>query len=183
MTSTQWGSVLTVPISPDDHIRGSIDAPVSLLEYGDYECPFCGAAALVIDEVRSQMGDDLAFVFRHFPLTTVHPHAFQAAEAAEAAGAQGQFWPMHDLLYQDQRHLATPNLVARAAFLGLDVDRFQAELLGDVYSDEVQEDFLSGVRSGVQGTPTFFINGVRHEGRWDVDSLLAAIHMAVPRHA
>jgi protein-disulfide isomerase len=182
MSFTQWGAELTVPVSPEyDHIRGPVDAPAWLLEYGDYECPSCGAAYPIVEEVRARMGDDLAFVFRHFPLTTVHPDAFQAAEGAEAAGAQGQFWPMHDLLYEDQRHLAGPDLVARAVALGLDVGRYQTELQGHVYSDRVQENFLSGVHSGVQGTPTFFINGIRRDGPWDLESLLAALQMSVSR--
>jgi protein-disulfide isomerase len=179
---TGWGDVLALPINAGrDHIRGTVDAPVSLLEYGDYECPFCGVAYPVVEAVREEMGDALRFVYRHFPLTTVHPHAWMAAEASEAAGAQRRFWPMHDLLFEDQKHLAVPDLVARARVLGLDEDRFEEELAAHVHADRVQEDFVSGVRSGVPGTPTFFVNGVRYEGPTDVDSLLAAVQMPLVR--
>ena len=179
---TGWGDVLALPINPGrDHIRGTVDAPISLLEYGDYECPFCGVAYPVVEAVREEMGDALRFVYRHFPLTTVHPHAWMAAEASEAAGAQRRFWPMHDLLFEDQEHLAVPDLVARARALGLDEDRFGEELAAHVHAGRVQEDFVSGVRSGVPGTPTFFVNGVRYEGPIEVDSLQAAVQMPLVR--
>ncbi|HEY0396976.1 MAG TPA: DsbA family protein [Acidimicrobiia bacterium] len=182
MSFTGWGDVLALPINPGrDHIRGTVDAPISLLEYGDYECPFCGVAYPVVEAVREEMGDALRFVYRHFPLTTVHPHAWMAAEASEAAGAQRRFWPMHDLLFEDQEHLAVPDLVTRARALGLDEDRFEEELAAHVHAGRVQEDFVSGVRSGVPGTPTFFVNGVRYEGPTDVDSLLAAVQMPLVR--
>jgi protein-disulfide isomerase len=184
MSTSGWEPVLALPVSPDrDHIRGPVDAAVTLVEYGDYECPFCGAAHLVVEAVRDRMGDDLRFVYRHFPLSTVHPHAWAAAEAAEAAGGQGRFWEMHDLLFEDQRHLAIPDLLARADALGLDVDRFEAELLGRVHAEKVQEDFLSGVRSGVPGTPSFFVNGARYDGPADFASLLAAVQLPLARRA
>jgi protein-disulfide isomerase len=179
MTFTTWDGKLTEPVKPErDHIRGSFNAPATLVEYGDYQCPFCGTAHLVVEAVRETLGNELCFAFRHFPLTTVHPYALGAAEAAEAAGAQGKFWPMHDLLFEDQDHLAPPDLVARARVLGLDIDRFENDLRGDVYHRRVQTDFLSGVRSGVQGTPTFFVNGVRYAGEPDYQSLLAALQVA-----
>ena len=161
-----------------DHIRGPIEAPITLLEYGDYQCPFCGLAYPVVEELRATLGDEMCFAFRHFPLTTVHPYAWGAAEAAEAAGGQQHFWPMHDLLFRDQGHLAPADLVSRALILKLDTDQFQRDLRNGVYTSRVQADFLSGVRSGVPGTPTFFINGVRYQGAVDYPSLLAAAEVS-----
>jgi protein-disulfide isomerase len=175
MSMTSWGPTLTVPVDPGiDHVRGPIDAPVTLVEYGDFQCPFCGAAHPVVESVRASMGDDLQFVFRHFPLTTVHPYAEPAAEAAEAAGNEGRFWPMHDSLFLHQDRLAPPDLVARARALDLDIDRFTAELAEHAHAGRVREDMLGGVRSGVNGTPTFFVNGSRYDGPLDVPGLLHA---------
>ena len=179
MRTSGWEAVLAVPISPGfDHIRGSLEAPVSLVEYGDYECPFCARAYPVVEQVREAAGDALMFAYRHFPLTTIHPLARPAAEAAETAGVHGEFWPMHDLLFRDQQHLDVPALVARAAALGLDARRFEADLLDHAHVDRVREHFLSGVHSGVAGTPTFFVNGTRYEGPHDVPNLLAAVEQA-----
>jgi len=179
MRTTSWEATLALPVSPDrDHIRGPADAPVSLVEYGDYECPYCGAAHPVVKEIQALMGDELQFVYRHFPLTTVHAHAEQAAEAAEAASAQGRFWAVHDVLFENQQRLEAPYLHAYAEALGLDVDRFDRELIEHVYADRVREDFLSGVRSGVNGTPTFYINGVRHDGSFELPILLATLRQA-----
>ncbi|HEX3539906.1 MAG TPA: DsbA family protein [Acidimicrobiales bacterium] len=179
---TTWGRDLALPVSPErDHLRGPADAPVTLLEYGDYQCPFCGAAVPAIEAVREEMGSELRFAFRHFPLVGVHPYASIAAEAAEASGAQGSFWDMHDLLFADQQHLAPPDLVARAAALGLDVGAFQVDLVEHRHAPRVQEDFLSGVHSGVAGTPTFFINGIRYTGPPDPDHLLAATEVVASR--
>jgi protein-disulfide isomerase len=173
---TSWEGVLVLPVSPDrDHIRGSVDAPVTLLEYGDYECPFCGAAHPITKSLLARLGNGLSFVFRHFPLTTVHPYAELAAEAAEAAGGQGKFWQMHDRLFENQDRLAPAELPLHAQAIGLDVRRFGIELADHVYTPKVRADFMSGVRSGVNGTPTFFINGVRHDGSWDEETLLAAL--------
>jgi len=177
--STQWEPRLTLPVADDrDHVQGPADAAVTLLEYGDYECPFCGAAYPIVKHVQETMGERLRFVFRNFPITTAHPHAEQAAEAAEAAAAQGQFWPMHDLLYENQRHLETDDLIAYASRLGLDVSRFQRELADHVHAARVREDFMSGVRSGVNGTPTFYIDGERYEGSYDAEPLLDALKQA-----
>ena len=177
--STQWEPRLTLPVADDrDHVQGPADAAVTLLEYGDYECPFCGAAYPIVKQVQETMGERLRFVFRNFPITTAHPHAEQAAEAAEAAAAQGQFWPMHDLLYENQRHLETDDLIAYASRLGLDVPRFQRELADHVHAARVREDFMSGVRSGVNGTPTFYIDGERYEGAYDAQPLLDALKQA-----
>jgi protein-disulfide isomerase len=171
---TSWGDDLSMPASAErDHIRGPAEAPLTLVEYGDFQCPFCRAAVAEVERVREVLGGRLRVVYRHFPLTTVHPYAWGAAEAAEAASAQGRFWEMHDLLFADQEQLAVPDLVARAAILGLDIERFEEELLGRAHAQRVEEDFLSGVRSGVQGTPTFFANGVRHQGPVDAEGLLA----------
>jgi protein-disulfide isomerase len=170
---------LTVPVTERDHVIGPATAPVTLVEYGDYECPFCGAAHGVTKELVRLLGDDLRFAFRHFPLTQIHPLAALAAEAAEAAGAQGRFWEMHDLLFENQPKLAPADLLGYAQLLGLDLDRFSLELERHVHRPRVREDFLSGVRSGVNGTPTFFVNGARHNGGWDLESMLAAIRAAV----
>ena len=176
MSSTQWKSELTLPVSEDrDHIQGPVDAPATLLEYGDYECPFCGAAYPIVKEVQSRLGDQLRFVFRNFPITTSHPHAELAAEAAEAADAQGKFWEMHDLLYESQQRLEEADLHRYAEQLGLDVDRFDDELTRHAHAERVREDFMSGVRSGVNGTPTFYVNGVRHDGDYQLETLLAAL--------
>ena len=179
MSRTQWDATLTMPVAEErDHIQGSADAAVTLLEYGDYECPYCGAAYPIVKEVQSRMGDRLRFVFRNFPITTSHPHAEQAAEAAEGAAAQGRFWEMHDLLYENQRRLDDPALRSYAETLGLDVEQFDRELTEHAHAPRVREDFMSGVRSGVNGTPGFYINGVRHDDSYDVETLLAALEGA-----
>ena len=179
MSTTQWEAVLTMPVSEDrDHIQGPADAPVTLVQYGDYECPYCGAAYPIIKEVQARMGERLRFVFRNFPITTSHPHAEQAAEAAEAAASQDQFWPMHDLLYENQRRLRDQDLRAYAEQLGLDVELFDKELAEHVHAERVHEDFLSGVRSGVNGTPTFYINGARHDDSYEMQTLLTALERA-----
>ena len=174
---------LTVPVSDRDHGAGPDTAPITLVEYGDYECPHCGAAYPMVKELQRVLGDRLRFVFRNFPLTQIHPHAEHAAESAEAAGAQDRFWEMHDWLFEHQRHLADPQLVRAAESLGLDTARFQRELEDAAHQARVREDFMSGVRSGVNGTPTFFINGRRHDGSWDSAPLLAALEAADQRVA
>jgi len=176
---TQFGAELVLPVSDErDHIQGPAAAPVTLLEYGDYECPYCGAAYPIVKQVQAQLGDQLRFVFRNFPITTSHPHAEQAAEAAEAAAAQDRFWEMHDHLYEHQRRLGEADLRGYASELGLDVDRFSDDLAQHVHAARVREDFMSGVRSGVNGTPTFYINGVRHDDSYELETLLAALEDA-----
>jgi len=170
--------MLTPPVSARDHIQGPADAAIVLVEYGDYECPYCGAAYPVVKELQHRMKNKLALVFRNFPLANAHPHAEFAAEAAEAAAAQGKFWEMHDMLYENQEALDPENLVEYATELGLDIPRFMREMNEHVYASRVKEDFRSGVRSGVNGTPTFFINGERYNGPYDVRSMLAAIREA-----
>lgn len=174
-------SKLNPPVGPDDHVRGNPDAPATLVEYGDFECPYCGRAHLVLQEVERRMGRDMRFVFRHFPLAELHPHAVLAAEAAEAAGAQGKFWPMHDALYENQDALEPEGLVGYADALGLDTARFLGDLASHAYLDRVQRHLQSGVKSGVKGTPTFFINDVRFEDSWDPDSLTVALRAAAIR--
>jgi protein-disulfide isomerase len=170
-------------VRPDDHIQGPQDAPVSLLEYGDYECPYCGEAHPIVKQIQRTLGENMRFIFRNFPLTSVHANAEEAAEAAEAAGAQGKFWEMHDRLYEHQDELAYTQLIEHARRLGLDVEKFEDELDRHVYTPRVREDFMSGVRGGVNGTPTFFINGVRHDGSYDFETLLQAIQMQIKRSA
>jgi protein-disulfide isomerase len=169
---------LTVPVGDRDHVVGSETASVTIVEYGDYECPFCGAAHPIVKALQRALGDNLRFAYRHFPLSQIHPHSFQAAEAAEAAGAQGRFWEMHDLLFANQRALGPEHLLAYADQLGLDLERFASDLQQHTHQPRVREDFMSGIRSGVNGTPTFFVNGVRHNGGYDSESLLAAIREA-----
>ncbi len=171
-------SRLTHPVSERDHIAGPASAPVTLLEYGDYECPYCGQAYPIVKALQQRLGKRLRFVFRNFPLSNAHPHAQHAAEAAEAAAAQGKFWEMHDSLYENQEALEDQDLISYADQLGLDAARFTRELAEHHYASRVREDFLAGVRSGVNGTPSFFINGVRHDGSFDFDSLLAGIEAA-----
>jgi protein-disulfide isomerase len=169
---------LKPPVGANDHAQGSAKAPVTLVEYGDYECPFCGQAYPIVKALQKRLGDQVRLIFRNFPLGEMHPHAEHAAEAAEAAGAQGKFWEMHDMLYENQDALEDENLAQYAEALGLDVPRFIREMSEHTHSARVREDFRSGVRSGVNGTPTFFINGVRHDGPFDLRSLIAAIEEA-----
>ena len=176
MSRTQWAAELTAPVTLErDHIQGPSDAAVTLVQYGDYECPYCGEAYPIIKDVQSRMGKRLRFVFRNFPISTSHPHAEQAAEAAEAAAAHGRFWEMHDLLYENQRRLRDEDLHAYAERLELDVERFDKEMTEHVHAARVYEDFMSGVRSGVNGTPTFYINGVRHDDSYETEVLLDAL--------
>jgi len=168
-----------MPVSEDrDHVQGRPDAPGTLVQYGGYECPYCGAAYSIIKEVQARMGERLRFVFRNFPITTVHPHAERAAEAAEAAASQGKFWQMHDLLYENQRNLRDEDLRVYAEQLGLEVELFDTELTQHVHAERIHEDFMSGVRSGVNGTPTFYINDVRHDDSYETEVLLDALERA-----
>ena len=172
-------AALFTPIGPRDHTLGPDDAPATLVEYGDYECPHCGRAYPIVESVRRRLGDSLRFAYRHFPLTQIHPHAADAAEMAEVAGAHSHFWPMHHMLFAHQAALDPGHLVAYAEQIGLDPRQAAAELLTHTYASRVREDFLSGVRSGVNGTPTFFINGVRYDGSWDEPDLLEALELVV----
>jgi protein-disulfide isomerase len=171
-------SRLTRPVEDDDHQQGPANAPVTLVEYGDYECPYCGAAHPIVQAIQQELGDRLRFVFRNFPLTQIHPHAQGAAEAAEAAGDQHAFWPYHDHLYEHQDALSHQALVDYAGKFNLDASRFERALESHDFEARVRADFMSGVRSGVNGTPTFFINGVRHDDSYDYEVLLAALKRA-----
>src|SRR5258706_14082789 len=155
---------LTPPVSERDHAAGPENAPVTLVEYGDYECPYCGMAYPIVKRAQQDLGKQLRFVFRNFPLAESHPHARLAAEAAEAAGAQGKFWEMHAMLFEHQDALDDADLVRYAKALHLDVERFTRELASEMYVARVRKDIQSGIKSGVNGTPTFFINGVRFDG-------------------
>ncbi len=168
-------SRLLLPIHSGDHIQGSPDAPYTLVEYGDYECPNCGRLFYTLRNLHDILGDELRFAFRQYPLGGIHTHAQQAAEAAEAAGAQGRFWEMHDLLFENQKALRTKDLWRYAQQLSLDAQRFREELKNRTYEERVRQDFRRGVANGVYGTPGLFINGVRHNGALDHDSLLARL--------
>jgi len=165
-------ALLTPPVGPRDHALGAADAPVTLVEYGDFECPFCGRAYPELKQVLRRLKGKI-------PLSAEHPHAQHAAEVAEAAAAQGKFWEMHDLLYQRQAALADEDLVRYARELGLDAERVRRELLAHVHAARVREDVVSGAESGVSGTPRFFINGRRHEEPGDVKTLAAALRRAL----
>ncbi len=168
-------ATLKVPVTPEDHIQGDPDAELTLLEYGDYECPHCGRAYGIVKQVQKHFGRRLRFVFRNFPLAQIHPHAQTAAETAEFAGAHGRFWEMHDLIYENQERLGRPLLFALTEELGLDAQGLRDALTAGEFEPRVRRDFLSGVRSGVNGTPTFFINERRHDGPWELENLVTAL--------
>jgi formate-nitrite transporter family protein len=157
---------LAPPVGEGDHVAGADDAPVTLVEYGDYECPYCGMAYPIVKALQRELGGQLRLAFRNFPLAEMHPHARRAAQAAEAAAAQGKFWEMHDVIFEHQDALEDADLLRYAAELGLDVERIARELESGAHAKRVRDDFRSGVRSGVNGTPTFFINGQRYDGSW-----------------
>jgi protein-disulfide isomerase len=169
---------LRLPVGKRDHIQGPIDASMTLLEYGDYECPACGQAYWIIKAVQKALVGRLRFVFRNFPLANIHPHAEHAAEAAEAAAAQKKFWEMHDVLYENQDALEDDNIFQYATDLGFEATRLLEEIESGAHIGRVREDFQSGIRSGVNGTPTFFINGIRYDGERDPESLVAALLQA-----
>ena len=166
---------LTIPDPRHDHLQGPADAPVMLLEYGDYQCPACGDAYPMVKALQKRLGGHLCFAFRNFPLTNIHPHAEHAAEVAEAAGAQGRFWEMHDLLYENQGALDDEALVEYARSLGLDDARLAREIRDGHHAGRVREDFRHGVRASVNGTPTFFVNGERYDGAAGLEPLLGAL--------
>jgi protein-disulfide isomerase len=157
---------LGVPVNDRDHIAGRRNAPVELVEYGDFECPHSVRAHPVVEAAQRYLADDLCFVYRHFPLTDIHPHAELAAEAAEAAAEQGRFWQMHDTLYRHANALELDDLLDYALAIGSDPTRVAAELAAGTHTARVLSDARGGVRSGVKGTPTFFVNGVRYDGAW-----------------
>ncbi len=173
-------ATLKVPVTGADHIQGDENAPITLVEYGDYECPHCGRAYPIIQQVQKHFGKQLRFIFRNFPLNEIHPEAEGAAESAEFAAANGKFWEMHDGIFENQRNLGVPMLLELAESLGLSSANLRQALKAGQFTPKVKEDFLGGVRSGVNGTPTFFINDHRHDGPHEFEDLVAAIdvHLA-----
>jgi protein-disulfide isomerase len=169
---------LANPVSATDHAQGAADAKVTLVEYGDYQCPYCGAAYHIIKAVQNRLGTRMRFVFRNFPLNQAHPYAELAAEAAEAAGAQGKFWEMHDALYENQAQLGPPLIETLVKRLKLDARQFETDMETRKFQARVKHDFVGGVRSGVNGTPGLFINGERYDERWDEELLSAALQKA-----
>ncbi len=165
---------LRPPLEPGDHIIGAVSAPVSIVEFGDYECPVCGSASRVVQELLLVRSNVIGYAFRHFPITAAHPHAMLAASAAEAAAVQGRFWQMHDLLYEHQDALALADLEEYAASIGLDRGQFARDLRAPEIAAKIRSHQRSGAVSGVNGTPTFFINGQRYDGSYDLLSLLEA---------
>lgn len=169
---------LSVPVSPErDHLEGPVSAPLTLVEYGDYQCPYCGAAYPEVKKAQKKLGSKLKFVFRNFPLSNIHEYAMNAAETAEAASSQGKFWPMHDFLYEHQETLGDPGVaLSYAKKLGLDTQKFEREIAQHVYQKRIRDDFMGGVKSGVNGTPTFYANGVRHDGDAVARALVEALN-------
>jgi protein-disulfide isomerase len=180
------GARLRVPVGEGDHAQGPADAPVTLVEYGDYQCPYCGRAYPIVKALQQRLGDRLRFVFRNFPIAEIHEHALHAAEAAESAGALGgeaAFWAMHDAIYQHQQDssasLTDRKLLQYAATLGIDATRVASELEAGAREARVHADFMGGIRSGVNGTPTFFVNGTRFDGDWtDADEFAKVLERA-----
>jgi protein-disulfide isomerase len=168
-------AMLRAPLTPRDHRRGDPDAPVVLVEYGDFQCPYCAAAEPVVESLLQAYGHDTQLVFRHFPLTQAHPLAETAAEAAEFADEHGAFWAMHDALFANQPRLSLPVIFAIAGAMNLPQQELREALEAGTYARRVREDFIGGVKSGVNGTPCFFVNGVRHDGAYSFEALSAAI--------
>ena len=169
---------LLVPVSERDHSQGPATASMTLVQYGDYECPYTRQSTTIVRAIQQQLGDQLRFVFRNFPLTEIHPHALHAALAAEAAASQGKFWQMHDYIFHHQHTLADADLEQFAEAVGLDMQQYAAAMAEQSALARIEEDVEGGERSGVQGTPTFFINGVLYRGSWEQDALLAALQAA-----
>jgi protein-disulfide isomerase len=171
---------LTLAVGERDHVQGPATAPVTLVEYGDYECPYCRAAVPIVQELQRLLGEQLRYVFRHFPLTGSHPHAQQAAEVAEAAAVQGRFFEMHASLFENHEALEEDHLVRYAADLGLDTARIRRELAAHAHAGRVREDFESGLAGGVRGTPTFYLDDVRYDGIIGMRQFLSAIQQSHP---
>jgi len=170
--------MLKVPVTPEDHIQGTENAPITLVEYGDYECPYCGAAYPIVKQIQKHFGKRLRFVFRNFPIVESHPHAGIAAMTAEFASTHNKFWEMHDLLYENQEYLDMPNLHTYAKSLDLSTADLQTAIENETFDNKIESDFIGGVRSGVNGTPSFFINGIRHNGSFEYEALLIALEQA-----
>jgi protein-disulfide isomerase len=181
VSAGEGAATLKPPVGESDHAEGLASASVTLVEYGDYECPYCGSAYPIVKKIQSTMGSDMRFVFRNFPLKEAHPHALHAAIAAETVGLHGEaaFWKMHDALYEHQRALDDSHLSRYASALGVAPEEIAAEFEGGKAMDRVRSDFRSGIKSGVNGTPTFYINGVRYDEDWtDIASFLSALRAA-----
>jgi protein-disulfide isomerase len=174
-TSSKKGDSLAEPVTEKDHALGPADAPITIVEYGDYECPTCLNAIPVVKEVRRSLGDRLRFVFRHFPRSSIHPHASAAAEAAEAAAEQGKFWEMHKALFENQKELGTVDLSHLALTLGLELYKFESSRTLEKHRQRIGIDYAGGVRSGVNKTPTFFINGRKYDGPNTAEGILATV--------
>jgi len=172
-------SKLKPPVNNTDHLQGEAGAGIELVEYGDYECPHCGRAYPVIKHIQQKMGSKLRFVFRNFPLAEIHPHATNAAIATEAAAAQNKFWEMHDTLFEHQHHLEDADLISYAQGLQLNVAQFETDFEKEDIQQKVEADFESGVRSGVNGTPSFFINGEKYNGNWEEETFLHYLNSLV----
>jgi len=159
-------------VNSNDHIYGNLHAPLELVEYGDYECPFCGQAYPIVKSIQEKLGTDLKFIFRNFPLRKIHPHAYPAAVATEASALQGKFWEMHDIIFENQKTLEPENIIAFASTIGLDVNRFEKDIANEDLYLKAKRDFESGMKSGVNRTPTFFVNGRKFNGDWSKGQLL-----------
>ena len=168
-------STLASPITDEDHVHGQANAAITLVQYGDYECPYTRLSRHSVHQLQREFPDSLRFVFRHFPLEEIHPHARAAASAAEAATAQTDFWTMHEYLFEHQQALEDGDLKRYASELGLDADRFDRDRGSPEVEERIDRDVTSGELSGVQGTPTFYVNGIRHDGGYDLESLRSAI--------
>ena len=175
MTSTNTSADLASPANEDDYKEGSLSAPIVLVEYGDYQCPYCAQAVGVVQELQNELGEQLCYIFRYFPLVQMHPRAIAAARAAESAAAQGQFWQMHYELFSNQDNLGDDDLLSYAGNLDLDVDKFKQDLESKKTEQRIQTDIQTGDESGIQGTPAFFINGAYHRGSWMLDDMRAAL--------
>jgi protein-disulfide isomerase len=167
---------LTIPVGPDDHVRGANDAVLTVVEYGDYECPYCGQAYPIVEKLAKEFASSMRLVFRNLPLADVHPHAQHAAEMAEAVGQQGEFWAMHDKLYENQRSLGDEALRSYAAAVGADLTLVEKTLESGSPRARVEADLEGAVRSGANGTPTFFVNGERYDGSWFYDPFAEFLH-------
>lgn len=171
--------MLKIPVSASDHSQGNPEAPLILVEYGDYECPYCGMAYPIVKRLQKHFGNRLQFVFRNFPLINNHPHAGMAAMTAEFAATKGKFWEMHDILYENQENLELPDLISYAESLALSADDLKNSIEKEVFAQKIQDEFMGGVRSGVNGTPTFFINGKRFDDSFEYENLLNALNDAL----
>ena len=162
----------TVKVTPTDHVQGSANAPIVLVEYGDYQCPYCGQAYYIVKNLQKKLGDKLQFVFRNFPLVDLHPNAYHAALAAETAAIEDKFWEMHDILFENQRHLDDASLLSYIEKIGLNVAKFEKNFGSEAVGKKIEDDLESGQKAGVEGTPYFFVNGKLFEGNWTNDEFL-----------